>query len=381
MVVSEKIQFYRKRAGLSQEELARILFVSRQTVSLWETGQTLPTIDNLIRLREIFGVSLDAILCDDMNETDNEVNASPDQPCLKYDVSYAEDEREKFKQAYAMPRYTISAILLALIAVIAALVPKIQGKGFLILLGAVLSLVVAALAVCIYELVTYDKRIGADYHHRILLKLYDDHTTAEYIDEVGNTLSLAICECLKLRTDTRVGGYIGIRLGGKTVFLRESEVEEESDLLSAKPSFRYTVAFTCVLCGLLALAICFLAISLAVNVRLSRTLAGASVRIPDYVSLTEKEDMGLVNGKYVEYFAEIYFSDSDVADFEREIATDSRWKSISAFDSDTAALIPDACMYRGAEFYVLVGDDYDGYILVTYFADENLMKVVRFNSK
>ena len=38
MVVSEKIQFYRKRAGLSQEELARILFVSRQTVSLWETG-------------------------------------------------------------------------------------------------------------------------------------------------------------------------------------------------------------------------------------------------------------------------------------------------------------------------------------------------------
>jgi len=381
MVVSEKIQFYRKRAGLSQEELARILFVSRQTVSLWETGQTLPTIDNLIRLREIFGVSLDAILCDDMNETDNEVNASPDQPCLKYDVSYAEDEREKFKQAYAMPRYTISAILLALIAVIAALVPKIQGKGFLILLGAVLSLVVAALAVCIYGLVTYDKRIGADYHHRILLKLYDDHTTAEYMDEFGNTLSLAICERLKLRTDTRVGGYIGIRLGGKTVFLRESEVEEESDLLSAKPFFRYTVAFTCVLCGLLALAICFLAISLAVNVRLSRTLAGASVRIPDYVSLTEKEDMGLVNGKYVEYFAEIYFSDSDVADFEREIATDSRWKSISAFDSDTAALIPDAGMYRGAEFYVLVGDDYDGYILVTYFADENLMKVVRFNSK
>ena len=165
------------------------------------------------------------------------------------------------------------------------------------------------------------------------------------------------------------------------MFLRESEVEEESDLLSAKPSFRYTVAFTCVLCGLLALAICFLAISLAVNVRLSRTLAGASVRIPDYVSLTEKEDMGLVNGKYVEYFAEIYFSDSDVVDFEREIATDSSWKSISAFDSDTAALIPDAGMYRGAEFYVLVGDDYDGYILVTYFADENLMKVVRFNSK
>ncbi len=62
MSVGEKIQFYRKELGLSQEELGKKLLVSRQTVSLWENDQTVPTIDNLIRLKEIFGVSVDDIL-------------------------------------------------------------------------------------------------------------------------------------------------------------------------------------------------------------------------------------------------------------------------------------------------------------------------------
>lgn len=62
MTVGEKIQIYRKALGLSQEELGQRLLISRQTVSLWEKGQTYPTIENLIRLRDIFGVSVDAIL-------------------------------------------------------------------------------------------------------------------------------------------------------------------------------------------------------------------------------------------------------------------------------------------------------------------------------
>lgn len=65
MTVGEKIQQLRKQNQLSQEELGQQLFVSRQTVSLWENGQTLPTIDNLMRLKEIFGVSIDSILCEE----------------------------------------------------------------------------------------------------------------------------------------------------------------------------------------------------------------------------------------------------------------------------------------------------------------------------
>lgn len=62
MTVGEKIQFYRKKLGLSQEELGQRMLVSRQTVSLWEMDKTLPTVDNLLRLKEIFAVSIDDIL-------------------------------------------------------------------------------------------------------------------------------------------------------------------------------------------------------------------------------------------------------------------------------------------------------------------------------
>ena len=60
--MTNNIQHYRKQLGLSQDELAQKLFVSRQTVSQWETGQTMPTTDNLMRLREILGVSIDELL-------------------------------------------------------------------------------------------------------------------------------------------------------------------------------------------------------------------------------------------------------------------------------------------------------------------------------
>ena len=65
MTVGERIQQCRKIHNLSQEELGKRLFVSRQTISQWETDQTLPTIDNLMRLKEVFGISIDTLLCGD----------------------------------------------------------------------------------------------------------------------------------------------------------------------------------------------------------------------------------------------------------------------------------------------------------------------------
>ena len=74
MTVGEKIQFYRKKIGLSQEELGQKMLVSRQTVSLWEMDKTLPTVDNLLRLKDIFSISVDDILCEsDPTEENAEV--------------------------------------------------------------------------------------------------------------------------------------------------------------------------------------------------------------------------------------------------------------------------------------------------------------------
>ncbi len=65
MKLHEKIYSQRKLRGLSQEELAEKLGVSRQAVSKWETGEALPEITKLKGLAEVFGVTTDFLLNDE----------------------------------------------------------------------------------------------------------------------------------------------------------------------------------------------------------------------------------------------------------------------------------------------------------------------------
>ena len=62
MNVSDRIQELRKSSGISQEELANALGVSRQAVSKWESGQCLPELDNIVVLSDFYGVTTDYIL-------------------------------------------------------------------------------------------------------------------------------------------------------------------------------------------------------------------------------------------------------------------------------------------------------------------------------
>ena len=52
----------RKKSGLSQEEVAEQMGVSRQTISKWETGETLPDIRQAKRLAVLYGQSLDELI-------------------------------------------------------------------------------------------------------------------------------------------------------------------------------------------------------------------------------------------------------------------------------------------------------------------------------
>ena len=64
MTLGEKIVNLRMNIGLSQEELAEKVNVSRQSVSKWEMNQALPQIDKVLMLCELFNVSTDALLLD-----------------------------------------------------------------------------------------------------------------------------------------------------------------------------------------------------------------------------------------------------------------------------------------------------------------------------
>ena len=57
----------RKQRGWSQEELAQQLSVSRQSVSKWESGASVPDLDKILKMSEIFDVSTDALLKEEMD--------------------------------------------------------------------------------------------------------------------------------------------------------------------------------------------------------------------------------------------------------------------------------------------------------------------------
>lgn len=65
MTLGEKLKEIRKRFGLSQEQLAEIMNVSRQAITKWENDGGMPDVSNLQELSKVFGITVDYLLNDD----------------------------------------------------------------------------------------------------------------------------------------------------------------------------------------------------------------------------------------------------------------------------------------------------------------------------
>lgn len=83
MTLNEKIQYYRKKNKLSQEELAARVGVSRQAVSKWELGDATPEVDKLVALAKAFGVTTDELL----SSKEPEVETPPPPPPPRWEHS------------------------------------------------------------------------------------------------------------------------------------------------------------------------------------------------------------------------------------------------------------------------------------------------------
>ncbi len=117
MTIGENILKFRKQKGMSQEELADRLNVSRQSISLWETNQTVPQIDYLIELSRIFSVSLDELCGNDAKQMSNEIieideNEKIDVPLGITHFEYDEDKTNKLIKILDKRQHTIIAIFL-----------------------------------------------------------------------------------------------------------------------------------------------------------------------------------------------------------------------------------------------------------------------------
>ena len=98
MDIGNQIRERRQRLGLSQDELAQKLYVSRVTVSHWETGRTLPDVQSMLLLANLFGTTIDEMVRGDVDE-------------MREMVEKGEQQRKAFAIALGAVEVTVIAVL------------------------------------------------------------------------------------------------------------------------------------------------------------------------------------------------------------------------------------------------------------------------------
>ena len=90
MNFSEKLKEIRKKEGISQEQLAEKIGVTRQAITKWETGKGLPDVENMVIIAEIFKTTIDELLMDSVTKT------APEAPLYTSETIYDIDCEKHF---------------------------------------------------------------------------------------------------------------------------------------------------------------------------------------------------------------------------------------------------------------------------------------------
>ena len=117
MDTGKKIALCRKELGMSQEALAAEMGISRQAVSRWETGEALPDTAKIVQLAQLFNVSCDYLLLDEVENKDGYVpRNNGDHPLAANPVA---ERRRRFRMAFGVSS-TVLGIICACFALIYA---------------------------------------------------------------------------------------------------------------------------------------------------------------------------------------------------------------------------------------------------------------------
>lgn len=114
MILSEKITYLRKQNGWSQEQLAEQLNVSRQSISKWESGASIPDLDRILKLSKLFDVSTDYLLKDEIEEDISEISSDVyEEPGLTISLEEANDYMKLAEQVCAKIALGVSLCILS----------------------------------------------------------------------------------------------------------------------------------------------------------------------------------------------------------------------------------------------------------------------------
>ena len=132
MILADKIIDLRKKNGWSQEELAEKLHVSRQAVSKWESAQSVPDMNRVLEMSDLFGVSTDYLLKDDLTEDPQRGESLPEdagEPVRR--VSMAEAQGYLRYRAKAARNIALGVLMCILSPVPVVLFSGLQETGFI----------------------------------------------------------------------------------------------------------------------------------------------------------------------------------------------------------------------------------------------------------
>ncbi len=131
MILADKIIELRKKNGWSQEELAEKLDVSRQSISKWEGAQAVPDMSRIVAMSQIFGVSTDVLLKDDMDLSDDSWEAA-DPDCSPVRVVTMEEASAYLEhKSFASGRVALAVFLCILSPVLLIVLSGAQELGYL----------------------------------------------------------------------------------------------------------------------------------------------------------------------------------------------------------------------------------------------------------
>ena len=351
MTISEKIQFYRKKAGLSQEDLAKYLLVSRQTISLWENGQTLPTIDNLIRLREIFDISIDDMLGAKADEKDPHGEEQFDE---SYNVTSHPDELKKIKRTHLLPAISLLAIFGALLS--AAIVygciksPKSLLLNLILLTISTLSLTAITVTAfyTVHKIKKINKKCGFE-NHSVSVKINDEALLIERRTD-GVCLMISRCPIKDVRSFSLGKDYIEIITDCDSAYLGRKALSDSSRILSLKRNAPHSKRIVIIAAAVLLAFVSLFSLDLLLNTPLRRVERYSGVDIPKYEGISENKNIGLTEEIYVDYFAELFLTQDSTKALNETVLTDEAWHSADS-ESFPGGVLPSSISYRGAEFF------------------------------
>lgn len=157
MIFADKLIQLRKKNGWSQEELAEQMNVTRQSVSKWEGAQSIPDFDKLIRLSELFGVSTDYLLKDEIEETENLVSTYTEETASVRRVTMEEannflsvKEATSKSVAYATFLCILSPICLMILGALSEITEYGLAENIAGGVGMIVLLLLVATAVAIF---------------------------------------------------------------------------------------------------------------------------------------------------------------------------------------------------------------------------------------